>query len=268
MHHTGIRWAVALAALVILAGACGDDSGDPFTSSTTEGQASTTSGGEATTTSGSEATTTAAGETTTSGAETTITGAGSEAGDIEDLLEHFQQVPLRTTYLMGADQEEMTFSQDPTQDPPVSAVLFEGGKFITIGDSTIICSGEGAGSQCFETPAGEGVNMATAALGPFATLALSLQGMTDTPGVEVESEQVTIAGRSGVCFTYRPEAITGSNLEFARQCIDTELGFSLLMEVKEAGSDEVERVMELIAVGQPEPNDFEPTGPVIPLPEG
>jgi len=259
MKHPGVRWAVALTALVVLAAACGDDSGSPFSSTTT--------GGGATTTTGGEATTTAAGETTTTGAETTTTRA-EVAGDIEELLERFRETPLRTTYLMGDDQEEMTFSQDPTQDPPVSAVFFEGGKFITAGDSTIICSGEGEGSQCFEMPAGEGVDMATAMLGPFASLAWSLQGATDTPGYEVETEQVTLADRSGVCFTYRPDAITGSGTEFLRQCIDSELGFALLLEVKETGDDEVQRVMELVAVGDPEPGDFEPTGPVMPLPEG
>ncbi|HSQ37451.1 MAG TPA: hypothetical protein VLS92_06125, partial [Acidimicrobiia bacterium] len=164
--------------------------------------------------------------------------------------------------------QEMTFSQDPTQDPPVSAVFFEGGKFITAGDSMIVCSGEGEGSQCFEMPAGEGVDMATAMLGPFASLAWSLQGATDTPGYEVETEQVTFAGRSGVCFAYRPDAITGGEMEFVRQCIDSELGFALLLEVKETGADEVERVMELVAAGDPAPDDFEPTGPVMPLPEG
>ena len=266
MKHAGIRLTVALAALMILAAACGDDSGDPFTSSTIEGQASTTSGGEATTTSGGEATTTA-GETTTTGEEITTTSSGA-AGDVNELLARYRETPIRTTYLMGDDQEEMTFSQDPTQDPPVSAVLFEGGKFITLGDSTIICSGEGAGSQCFEMPAGEGVDMATAMLGPFAALAWSLQGATDTPGYEVETEQFTIADRSGVCFTYRPDAITGSDTEFVRQCIDSELGFALFMEVKETGSDEVQRVMELVAADDPQPGDFEPTGPVIPLPEG
>ena len=44
MKHTGIRLAVALAALVVFAAACGDDSGDPF-SSTTDAESSTTNGG-------------------------------------------------------------------------------------------------------------------------------------------------------------------------------------------------------------------------------
>lgn len=268
MKQTRIRLAVALAALVVFAAACGDDSGDPF-SSTTDGESSTTNGGDITTTGGGEATTTTDAETTTTGEETATTGAGP-AGDIEELLARFSETPLRTTYLMGEDAggQEITFSQDPTQDPPVSAVLFEGGKYITAGDTVIVCSGEGDGSQCFEMPATEGVDMATAMLGPFAALAWSLESSADTPGYDVETEQVTVAGRSGVCFTYRPDAITGSETEFVRQCIDSELGFALLLEVKEVGADEVERVMELVAAGDPAPDDFEPTGPVMPLPEG
>ena len=260
MRQTGVRFAVTAVVLVVLAAACGDDSGSPFASSTTAGGASTTGGGEGTT---------AAGETTTTGGGATI-GPGGGAGDVEELLARFREVPLRTTYLVGSgsDRQEMTFSQDPTQDPPVSAVVFTDGKMLTVGDRYIVCSGEGAGSQCFEMPATEGVDMASTMLGPFAALAWSLQGSADLPGYEVETEQVTIGGRTGVCFTYRPAAVTGSTTEFVRQCIDSELGFALLLEVKEAGSDEVERVMELVSAGDPEPGDFEPTGPLTTLPEG
>jgi hypothetical protein len=267
MRQTGVRLAVTAVVLVVLATACGDDSGSPFASSTTAGGASTTAGG-VTTTDGGEGTTTA-GETTTTEGGATI-GPGGAAGDVEELLARFRQVPLRTTYLVGSgsDRQEMTFSQDPTQDPPVSAVVFPDGKMLTVGDRYIICSGEGAGSQCFEMPATEGVDMASAMLGPFAALAWSLQGSADLPGYEVETEQVTIGGRTGVCFTYRPAAVTGSTTEFVRQCIDSDLGFALLLEIKEAGSDEVERVMELVSAGDPEPGDFEPTGPLMTMPEG
>lgn len=263
MSRAAARFAVPIVALALLVAACGDDAGSPFTSSTG-------ADGESTTTAAEGVTTTGAGETTTSlgGGETTsTTGGPGGAGDLEELLERFRTVPLRTTYLVGEDQEEMTFSQDPTQDPPVSAVIFTGVKIITLEDSYIICSGEGQGSQCFEMPSTEGVDMAAAMLGPFASLALSLQGMTDTPGAEVETEQVSIAGRTGVCFTYRPGAIMGGSLAYARSCIDSELGFALLLEVRQQDSDEVERLMELIAVGDPRPEDFEPTGPVIPIPD-
>jgi hypothetical protein len=258
VHRTHIRFAVAVVALAVHAAACGDDEGSPFGSSTS-------SAGESTTTAGGEQTTT----TATSGEETTTSSASSgQSGDIEDLLARFREMPLRTTYLVGEDRQQMTFSQDPMQDPPVSAVLYEGGKIITVGDSYIVCSGDGENSQCFEMAGTEGFDMAAAMLGPFASLALSLQGMTDVPGVEVATEQVTIAGRSGVCFNYTPDATLGAGYEYARSCIDEELGFTLLVEIRESGASAAQTVMELVSFGDPDPGDFEPTGPVIQMPEG
>lgn len=261
MNRITVRLAVLAVALVALVAACGDDSGDPFGSSTSQVGASTTDADGSATTNGGEETTTTAGE------ETTTSQAGGN-GEIDDLLDQFQQTPLRTTYVMEGDQE-ITFSQDPTQDPPVSAVLYDGGKMITAGESYIVCSGEGDDAMCFTVPGTEGTDMATAFLGPFASLALSLQeGMTGTPGYEVETEQATIAGRNGVCFTYAPDAGLAAGYEYIRSCVDSELGFTLLVQVQESGASEVETVMELVSFGDPEPGDFEPTGPVTEVPEG
>jgi hypothetical protein len=63
-----------------------------------------------------------------------------------------------------------------------------------------------------------------------------------------------------------PQAFTGADTEFVRQCIDSELGFTLLMETKDAGGATVERVMELIDFGQPLPSDFQPTGQMMDVP--
>lgn len=262
MKRSAFRAAVALFALALALAACGDDEGGPFSPSTGEGTVTT---GEGVGTTGGQVSTTSSGETTTTQGEAVTTAPGGEPADVQALLERFRETPIRTTYLMGEDEQEMTFSQDPAQG--LHAVMFEGGKIISSTDSYIVCSGEGAGSQCFEMPATEGFDMASAMLGPFASLALSLQGSGDVLGMDVESESVTIAGRDGVCFTFRPEASTGSTTEFARQCIDSELGFALLLEVKEVGSD-LAPVLQLLDVGDPQPEDFEPTGPVIPLPEG
>jgi len=262
MNRITVRFAVLAVALVALVAACGDDAEGPFGSSTSPADGSTTTeaGGSATTVA-EETTTTAAGE------ETTTSQAGA-SGDVEELLERFREVPLRTTYLMQGDTE-ITFSQDPTQDPPLSAALYEGGKMITAGESSIVCSGEGEGAVCFSMPNDEGVDMAAAFLGPFAGFALSLQqGLTDTPGYEVETEQVEIAGRSGVCFTVAPDASLGAGYEYIRSCVDAELGFTLLVQTKQTGSSEAETVMELLSFGDPEPGDFEPTGPVTEVPEG
>lgn len=260
MNRITARLAVLAVALVALVAACGDDSGSPFVSTTSDGGATTTEAGGSATTN--------AGEETTTSEEETETSQASGNGEVEQLLEQFQQTALRTTYVME-DDREITFSQDPTQDPPVSAVLYEGGKMITAGESYIICSGEGEGAMCFMVPGTEGMDMATAFLGPFASLALSLQeGMTGTPGSEAETEQATIAGRSGVCFTYAPDAGLAAGYEYIRSCVDAELGFTLLVQVQESGASEVETVMELVSFGDPEPGDFEPTGPVTEVPEG
>jgi hypothetical protein len=262
MNRITARLAVLAVALVALVAACGDDSGSPFGSSTIPAGGSTTTAAGASTTGGAgeETTTTAEGETDTSQV--------GQSGEVEDLLQQFRQSTLRTTYVMEDDQE-ITFSQDPSQDPPVSAVLYEGGKMITAGESYIVCSGEGEGAMCFTVPGTEGMDMATAFLGPFASLALSLQeGMTGTPGYEVETEQATVASRSGVCFTYSPDAALATGYEYIRTCVDSELGFTLLVQVQESSATEVKTVMELVSFGDPEPGDFEPTGPVTEVPEG
>lgn len=88
MNRITVRLAVLAVALVALVAACGDDSGDPFGSSTSQVGASTTDADGSTTTNGGEETTTTAGE------ETTTSQAGGN-GEIDDLLDQFQQTPDR-----------------------------------------------------------------------------------------------------------------------------------------------------------------------------
>lgn len=265
MNRVTARLIVSLAALALLVAACGDDSGSPFGSSTTAAGTVTTTGGDVTTP--TEGSGTTSGETTTTAGQETTTSQAGASGEIEDLLERYQTVPLRTTYLLDDDQE-ITFVQDPTQDPPASAIIYEGGKMISSGEGYIICSGEGAGAMCLSMADSEGMDMATAFLGPFAGLALSLQeGMTDVPGYQVETQEVEIAGRNGVCFTIAPDATLGAGYEYVRTCVDAELGFTLLVQVRESGSAEAETVMELLAFADPQPGDFEPTGPVTEVPD-
>jgi hypothetical protein len=247
LNRTRIFVTTAATALVILAAACGG-SGSPFESSTSAGDAGT----------GSVA-------TTSQGAAGSLPG---DAGEIQALLDRFRDTPLRLTYRVGEepDRQEITLSQDPTADPPASAVIFQDGKWITLGDRSILCGG-GAGSQCFEMEASGGFDMASAMINPYAMLALSLEGITDTPGFEVDTSGTTLAGRTGVCFTFSPRAILGSDVDSVRDCIDDQLGFTLLLEVTPAGSATATRQMELQSVGQPQPGDFEPTGTVISVPQ-
>ena len=76
---------------------------------------------------------------------------------------------------------------------------------------------------------------------------------------------MTIAGRSGICFTYEAPGGYGADITTLRQCIDDEFGFTLLLESSETGGP-IERVIELTAFADPTAEDFEPTGPVTASP--
>jgi hypothetical protein len=49
-----------------------------------------------------------------------------------------------------------------------------------------------------------------------------------------------------------------------RQCIDSEFGFTLLLESEASATGDIATVLELIDFAQPTADDFEPTGPVTP----
>ncbi len=79
-------------------------------------------------------------------------------------------------------------------------------------------------------------------------------------------EPITVAGRDGVCFTFAPPAGFEGESDLLRQCIDNELGFTLLLQTTDTTTDVVETVMELIDFSEPTAEDFEPTGPVTAQP--
>jgi len=171
----------------------------------------------------------------------------------------------------GADEQIITISRDPNLDPPVSATMMgpdgEEGRFLTIGDRTIICGPPG--EDCIEFPGESGLNMGDALLGPVLSGFLLNEDLTSNPGFTVEEGSATIGGRSGLCFTFTPTAlVTGPDVDFIRQCVDAELGFILLIEALEAGGTEAETIMELLEFGLPVPTDFEPTGPLTAMPTG
>ncbi|MCB2223498.1 MAG: hypothetical protein KQH83_04895 [Actinobacteria bacterium] len=257
------RIAILLTALALFAAACGDDDGGVLGSAaTTEAPGTTADGGATTTDGGTDATTTTSGGGTASG-----------AGDVQAALDAYQDAVFRVTYLFGSgdDEQIIILSQDPGQDPPVFATLIgtdgEEGKFLTIGDQTLICGAPG--EECIGFPDDSGVNMGQAMLGPMLSSLLTIEDFTSTPGFSVDQDSTTIGGRSGVCFTYTPTALAvGADVAYVRQCVDSEMGFILLFEGQEAGADEPERIMELVEFGAPRPEDFEPTGPVTTMPGG
>lgn len=266
MRTTIGKIALLLVVLALIAAACGGDE-SPF------GTAATTASGDGGNGDGGGTGTTAAGtETTAAAAETTeapdsTDGAG---GDIADLIARAENVPLRTTYRFGEppDEQVITMVQDPTLDPPASALIMPEGKIVSRGDETIICDLGGMG-QCFSMPGGEGADMMMQGfINPLLLSLLASGDVTDTPGYEVDETPTEIAGRRGICFTFTPQAFIGSDMEWIRQCIDAELGFTLLFEGRDRGEDAPQRIMELLEFGQPQPGDFEPSGPVTPMPGG
>jgi hypothetical protein len=257
MRRTSYRFLIVAIALALLSAACGDDDA-------TDTQPTTTTAGESTTTQGATTTPTTSGDTA---APTTAPAGDTGDADLDALLERYRQTPLRLVYQTGmtGTEETMVVAQDPTQDPPVSSFGFpeQNTRLIQGGDEIMMCS-EG---MCFSMPAEGSADLVTGMFGGAFLAGLLTADVADLPGLSVDSEDVTIAGRTGVCFTYTPTAIVGSTTEYARQCVDEELGFTLLLEVKESGA-EVERALELVEFGDPTPEDFEPTGPVTEMPGG
>ncbi len=265
------RLLVAITVLAMLAGACGDSGGDTTTTDASGGDGGTS----VTAGAGGVTTTTAAGggdETTTT---TTVGDEGdgggvAAGGDVGELLERFQQSRVRATYLLdeGDDENTLTLSQDPTADPPVSAILSDedGFHIIFSGDAMTMCDANAG--QCFAVPS-EGTDpslFAGAFLSPFLSSFLAFSS-ADTVGFDVDTEPVEVAGRSGLCFTVTPDAFVGADFDEVRQCVDDETGAMLLFEIKEAGGD-FERVLELVEFGDPLPSDFEPPFPLVDVPTG
>ena len=263
--------AILVIALALLTAACGDDA-IPF-GATPPTTASGSSGSGDDTTTADTHTTTADTDATTADTDTTgpvtTTDAPSGDGDIDDLLARAESAPLRTTYRFGEapDDQIVTLVQDPTREPPASAMILEEGKFISLGDRTIVC-GMGGVAQCFEIPGAEGANLMQGLVSPMLMSLLLTESAVGTSGFSMEEGRTEIAGRQGVCFTFTPQAFAGSGITWIRQCIDSELGFTLLFEGKDTADDAPERIMELLEFGQPQPGDFEPTSPVMEMPGG
>ena len=142
--------------------------------------------------------------------------------------------------------------------------MSDGTKIIQTGEEMVICDP----ASCFAMPAVGGEAMMMGFLGPFALGVMQTGVLGETPGFDVETEAVTIAGRAGICVTYIPSAAIDPDVEGVRQCVDNEFGFTLLLESTDRGASVAERAMLLIEFDRPRPEDFEPTGPVADMPGG
>jgi len=243
--------------------ACGDDDAATTTVAPTTGETTAPTG----------ATTASTAASVTTSATATSAGSVDNGPAVADLLARYEVTPLRITYLLGEDEnddpaidtrDEIIIAQDPTANPPVESIIMpEADSMIIISDGiTIFC--DGGNNMCFEVPGGTGDSLAAGFLGPFASGVLAAGQDGSILGAALTEDPITVAGRNGVCFTYQPPA--GADATFVRQCIDSELGFTLLLEAGDPVADTVELVMELIDFSQPTAADFEPTGPVTATP--
>jgi hypothetical protein len=232
------RLAVVAVSMLLITSACGDD------------DATTPTTGATVTVVGTEDD-----PSTTSTAPPAPEGTPSP-GDLSDLQARYDMTPLRTTYLIGdADSlEEIILAQDPTANPPIESITIPAGdtKIIISDGTTTVC--DGGAASCFQIPGAGGESLAAGLLGPLSSLLVAMP--EDLLGVDVTQEAITVAGREGVCFTYTPAPSVEADTDLIRQCVDNELGFTLLMQASEVGNDAVETVMELTDFASPTAEDF------------
>ncbi len=166
---------------------------------------------------------------------------------------------MKVTYRMtgGAEVDELTMAWDP----PRFAMLFEDGRMIVTEDQTIFCDAEGEG--CFQMGSGNQGAMSPAGMGAFAGFATALQDGRELPGVTVTGE-TEIAGRSATCSTYDGGQYDPSLEGEAEFCYDAAAG--VLLRWSATNTEGTTQTVEALEVGEPDPSDFEPTGPVQEMP--
>ena len=243
------RAMTAVVALALVGAACGDDDATTTTSAAIDD------------------TTVATEAPPTTSATPPTAGAADDGPDVNELLERYEMTPLRATYLFGEgdSQTEVVLAQDPTADPPVESItIVEADSKIIISEGvTVFC--DGASNRCFEVAGAAGENLAAGLLGTAGSVFLAAES-GGLSGADVTEESITVAGRDGVCFSFTPPAGFEGEGDLLRQCIDNELGFTLLLQTTDTTTDVVVTVMKLIDFSEPTPEDFEPTGPVTAQP--
>lgn len=169
--------------------------------------------------------------------------------------------PVRVTYRMSGEAEvdEVTMAWDP----PRFAMLFAEGRMIVTEDESIFCDATGEG--CFRMGAGSqgGMGPMAGGLGAFAGFTQALQEGEELPGATATGEE-QIAGRTATCTTYDAGQYDPSLEGEAEFCYDADAG--VLLRWSATSTDGTTQTLETIEVGEPDPSDFEPTGPVQEMP--
>lgn len=260
-----------IAAVLLVIGLVAAGCGDSAETTTTTGPDTPPTSGVTTTTQAPETTTTVAETTTTvppttttivtTTTTTTTTTTMPPSGDvsIDQLRLLGSQARFRATYRVDIDGEiqTLTISQDPTLDPPGSALFTEedGGQLIFNDEQIIFCSDE----ECFAVPNTGG----TAFMTMFGLGTLGFFVDNNPPeGFDVDSSPDTIDGIDVVCFTVTPDDVEEFGLLFYRQCVQASTGVSVLIEIQEPGEEPMV-FLELVELGEPLETDFIPPFPVL-----
>ncbi len=169
--------------------------------------------------------------------------------------------PVRVTYRMSGEAEvdELTMAWDP----PRFAMLFAEGRMIVTEEESIFC--DAAGEGCFRMGSGSqgGMGPMAGGLGAFAGFTQALQEGEELPGATTTGE-AEIAGRSATCTTYDAGQYDPSLEGEAEFCYDADAG--VLLRWSATDTEGATQTLEAIEVGEPDPSDFEPTGPVQDMP--
>lgn len=187
------------------------------------------------------------------GTSTSTTGRSSSSGsgstDFGALAERGAKATVRITY-RNADGTTFTLAQDP----PKQALISEDGRWITDGDRTVICTGQGSSAECLEMPK-SGSDQIGSLLGVFAApfeliKDLDRNALT-TKGVKTSSD--TIAGRKAACAEVDASKIAGSGSSGTEEvCVDKETG--VLLRATSDGKVQ----LEATDIGKPKSDDFDP----------
>lgn len=167
--------------------------------------------------------------------------------------------PVKVTYRMTGEAEvdELTLAWDP----PRFAMLFEDGRMIVTEDESIFCDAEGDG--CFRMGSGSQGGQMAGGMGPFLGFTSALQEGEELAGTTVTGE-AEIVGRSATCTTYDAAQYDPSLQGEGEFCYDADAG--VLLRWSGTDSEGTTQTLEAIEVGDPDPSDFEPTGPVQDMP--
>lgn len=169
--------------------------------------------------------------------------------------------PVRVTYRMSGEAEvdEVTMAWDP----PRFAMLFAEGRMIVTEDESVFC--DAAGEGCFRMGSGSqgGMGPMAGGLGAFAGFTQALQEGEELPGATATGE-AQIAGRTATCTTYDAGQYDPSLEGEAEFCYDA--GAGVLLRWSATSTDGTTQTLEALEVGEPDPSDFEPTGPVQDMP--